>query len=107
MYEVFRLCHFIGIYECVSACVASVCVCVYMFVCVCVSICLCVCVCCRELLRGHPFFDVPDVVEELSSRHVLTTELVSGFPLDKAEDLPQELRNEVQFTSPETYTILS
>ncbi|XP_012677863.1 atypical kinase COQ8A, mitochondrial [Clupea harengus] len=49
----------------------------------------------KELLRGHPFFDVPDVVEELSSRHVLTTELVSGFPLDKAEDLPQELRNEI------------
>ncbi|XP_063080232.1 atypical kinase COQ8A, mitochondrial [Engraulis encrasicolus] len=49
----------------------------------------------KQLLRGHPFFNVPDVVDELSSRHVLTTELVSGFPLDKAEDLPQELRNEI------------
>lgn len=49
----------------------------------------------KELLRDHPFFDVPDVVDELSSRHVITTELVSGFPLDKAEDLPQELRNEI------------
>lgn len=49
----------------------------------------------RELLRGHPFFYVPNVVGELSSQHVLTTELVSGFPLDKAEDLPQELKNEV------------
>lgn len=48
----------------------------------------------RELLRGHPFFYVPNVVDELSSQHVLTTELVSGFPLDKADDLPQELKNE-------------
>ncbi|KAL2098844.1 hypothetical protein ACEWY4_005324 [Coilia grayii] len=49
----------------------------------------------KELLSGHPFFDVPDVVDELSSRHVLTTELVTGFPLDKADGLPQELRNEI------------
>ncbi|KAK3538332.1 hypothetical protein QTP70_035219 [Hemibagrus guttatus] len=48
----------------------------------------------QELLKGHPFFYVPDVMDELSSQHVLTTELVSGFPLDKAEDLPQELKNE-------------
>lgn len=49
----------------------------------------------RELLKDHPFFYVPNVVDELSSQHVLTTELVSGFPLDKADDLPQELKNEV------------
>lgn len=49
----------------------------------------------RELLKGHPFFYVPDVINELSSRHVITTELVSGFPLDQAEGLSQELKNEV------------
>lgn len=49
----------------------------------------------RELLLGHPFLHVPDVIDELSSRHVLTTTLVPGFPLDRATDLPQELRNEV------------
>ncbi|XP_053365882.1 atypical kinase COQ8A, mitochondrial [Clarias gariepinus] len=49
----------------------------------------------QGLLRGHPFFYVPNVVDELSSQHVLTTELVSGFPLDKADDLPQELKNEI------------
>lgn len=49
----------------------------------------------QQLLKGHPFFSVPNVVDELSSKHVLTTELVSGFPLDKAEDLPQELKNEI------------
>ncbi|XP_041660962.1 atypical kinase COQ8A, mitochondrial isoform X2 [Cheilinus undulatus] len=49
----------------------------------------------RELLKDHPFFYVPEVIEELSSSHVLTTELVSGFPLDQAESLTQELKNEI------------
>ncbi|XP_077587309.1 atypical kinase COQ8A, mitochondrial [Stigmatopora nigra] len=54
--------------------------------------------CCKkfqELLKEHPFFYVPDVIDELSGRHVLTTTLVSGFPLDRAADLPQEIRNEI------------
>ena len=58
-------------------------------------VCVCVCVVCRELLKDQPFFYVPNVVDELSGRHVLTTELVPGFPLDQAENLPQELKNEV------------
>lgn len=49
----------------------------------------------RELLKDHPFFYVPEVIDELSSRHVLTTELVPGFPLDQAESLSQDLKNEV------------
>uniref|UniRef100_A0A8D0GL27 Atypical kinase COQ8A, mitochondrial n=1 Tax=Sphenodon punctatus TaxID=8508 RepID=A0A8D0GL27_SPHPU len=49
----------------------------------------------RELLKDHPFFYVPAVVEELCSQHVLTTELVSGFPLDQAQELSQETRNEI------------
>lgn len=49
----------------------------------------------RELLKDHPFFYVPEIVDELCSPHVLTTELVSGFPLDQAEGLSQEVRNEV------------
>ncbi|XP_077395681.1 atypical kinase COQ8A, mitochondrial isoform X2 [Festucalex cinctus] len=49
----------------------------------------------QELLKDHPFFYVPDVIAELSGHHVLTTTLVSGFPLDRATDLPQELRNEI------------
>lgn len=56
---------------------------------------LCCCLCGRELLKDHPFFYVPDVIDELSSQHVLTTTLVPGFPLDQATDLSQELRNEV------------
>uniref|UniRef100_H3DPS4 Atypical kinase COQ8A, mitochondrial n=1 Tax=Tetraodon nigroviridis TaxID=99883 RepID=H3DPS4_TETNG len=49
----------------------------------------------QELLKDHPFFYVPDVVDELSGKHVLTTTLVPGFPLDQATDLSQELRNEI------------
>ncbi|KAM9002365.1 atypical kinase COQ8A, mitochondrial [Sarcophilus harrisii] len=49
----------------------------------------------KELLKDHPFFYVPEVVDELCSPHVLTTELVSGFPLDQAEGLSQEIRNEI------------
>ncbi|XP_030894258.1 atypical kinase COQ8A, mitochondrial isoform X2 [Leptonychotes weddellii] len=49
----------------------------------------------RALLKDHPFFYVPEIVDELCSPHVLTTELVSGFPLDQAEGLSQEIRNEI------------
>lgn len=38
---------------------------------------------------------MPEIVDELCSPHVLTTELVTGFPLDQAEGLSQEVRNEV------------
>ncbi|RXM30113.1 Atypical kinase ADCK3, mitochondrial [Acipenser ruthenus] len=49
----------------------------------------------KELMKDHPFFYVPAVIDELSSQHILTTELVPGFPLDKAEDLSQDLKNEI------------
>ena len=46
-------------------------------------------------MKDHPFFYVPEVIDELSGSHVLTTELVPGFPLDQAENLSQELKEEV------------
>ncbi|XP_078060996.1 atypical kinase COQ8A, mitochondrial-like, partial [Mustelus asterias] len=49
----------------------------------------------RELLRDETYFAVPSVIEGLSSKGVLTTELAPGFPLDKAEGLDQETRNEI------------
>ncbi|XP_067884034.1 atypical kinase COQ8A, mitochondrial [Heterodontus francisci] len=49
----------------------------------------------RELVKDDPFFYVPRVIDHLSSKHILTTELVPGFPLDKAEELGQEIRNEI------------
>ncbi|KAK5858019.1 hypothetical protein PBY51_011220 [Eleginops maclovinus] len=49
----------------------------------------------QELLKDDPYFYVPDVIPELSGSHVLTTALVPGFPLDRATDLSQELRDEI------------
>ncbi|XP_007252062.3 atypical kinase COQ8A, mitochondrial [Astyanax mexicanus] len=49
----------------------------------------------QELLKDHPYFYVPSVIDELSNQHVLTTELVYGFPLDKVDEFPQELKNEI------------
>lgn len=63
-----------------------------------------ICVRVRELLLHHPFFNVPEVIDELSGPHVLTATLVPGFPLDRATDLPQELRNEVPGRNPAVLT---
>ncbi|XP_026519484.1 atypical kinase COQ8B, mitochondrial-like, partial [Terrapene carolina triunguis] len=49
----------------------------------------------RQLLAGDPFFEVPRVVGELTTRRVLTMELGSGVPLDQCQELPQDLRNEI------------
>lgn len=49
----------------------------------------------RQLLAGDPFFEVPRVVAELTTRRVLTMELGSGVPLDQCQDLPQDVRNEI------------
>ncbi|XP_059897983.1 atypical kinase COQ8A, mitochondrial [Gadus macrocephalus] len=49
----------------------------------------------KELLKDQPFFYVPEVIAELSGRHVLTTELVAGFPLDQAEGLSMEIKEEI------------
>ncbi|XP_062896664.1 atypical kinase COQ8A, mitochondrial [Mobula hypostoma] len=49
----------------------------------------------RELVKDDPFFYVPPVIDSLSSKHILTTELVPGFPLDKAQQLSQDVRNQI------------
>lgn len=49
----------------------------------------------RELLKGDEMLYVPEVIPELSRRHVLTTEFVEGVPLDKCVDFDQETRNKV------------
>ncbi|XP_069766140.1 atypical kinase COQ8B, mitochondrial isoform X1 [Narcine bancroftii] len=49
----------------------------------------------RELLKDDPFFYVPAVVDELTTKRVLTAELVAGVPLDKCEGLDQSTRNEI------------
>ncbi|KAK4797398.1 hypothetical protein SAY86_029724 [Trapa natans] len=49
----------------------------------------------RELISGKEGFYVPIVLDNLSSKRVLTTELVSGVPIDKVVLLDQETRNYV------------
>ena len=49
----------------------------------------------RSLMNLEGDFIVPDVVQELSTRRVLTTELVPGVPLDQCTELPQATRNHI------------
>ncbi|KAJ0052945.1 hypothetical protein Pint_00739 [Pistacia integerrima] len=49
----------------------------------------------RDMLSNSKGFYVPIVVENISSKRVLTTELVSGIPIDKVAQLNQETRNYV------------
>ncbi|KAI3354538.1 hypothetical protein L3Q82_019042 [Scortum barcoo] len=52
----------------------------------------------RSLLEGNEFFQVPEVIDELSGRRVLAMELVQGVPLDRrCVDLDQETRNQICF----------
>uniref|UniRef100_A0A667Y1B4 Coenzyme Q8B n=1 Tax=Myripristis murdjan TaxID=586833 RepID=A0A667Y1B4_9TELE len=51
----------------------------------------------RSLLEGDEFFQVPEVIDELSGRRVLAMELVQGVPLDRCVDLDQETRNQICF----------
>lgn len=50
----------------------------------------------RQLLEGDPFFEVPEVVDELSTKRVLSMELVGGIPLDQCQELDQGTRNQVR-----------
>ncbi|XP_048837003.1 atypical kinase COQ8B, mitochondrial [Brienomyrus brachyistius] len=52
----------------------------------------------RALLEGDPFFRVPEVQDSLTSGRVLTTEMVSGVPLDHCVNLSQETRNKICFS---------
>ncbi|RDX73850.1 Protein ABC transporter 1, mitochondrial, partial [Mucuna pruriens] len=47
----------------------------------------------RDLLSGTDGFYVPVVVDDISSKRVLTTELVHGIPIDKVALLDQKTRN--------------
>ena len=51
----------------------------------------------RNLLAGDDYLYVPEVIPDLSTRHVLTTEFVQGMPLDQCVDLDQDMRNKVHF----------
>lgn len=50
----------------------------------------------RKLLSDDPRFEVPAVIPELSTKRVLTSDLVHGMPLDQCARLPQEAKNDVR-----------
>lgn len=47
----------------------------------------------RENLAGEEIYGVPKVVSELSTKKVLTSELVAGVPIDQVAFLDQDDRN--------------
>lgn len=49
----------------------------------------------RQFLKDDPFLYVPEVVDELSAKNVLTTEFIQGVPVDQCIDLDQETRNKI------------
>lgn len=49
----------------------------------------------RTLLADDSSFVVPCVIPELSSKRVITTELVYGIPMDQVVGLDQQTRTEV------------
>uniref|UniRef100_A0A182QSY6 ABC1 atypical kinase-like domain-containing protein n=1 Tax=Anopheles farauti TaxID=69004 RepID=A0A182QSY6_9DIPT len=50
-----------------------------------------------EMIRHMPEFRVPRVVKDLTSKNVLTTELVPGVPMDRCFDLSQEHRDHIAY----------
>lgn len=49
----------------------------------------------RELLKDMPEYYVPEVIEDLTSKQVLTTELIKGTSLDKIENPDKDTINKV------------
>lgn len=68
----------------------------YLIVIVFVWLYLYVCLVSRSLLEGNEYFEVPEVIDELSGSRVLAMDLIQGVPLDRCVDLDQETRNQVQ-----------
>ncbi|XP_050083086.1 atypical kinase COQ8B, mitochondrial [Anopheles aquasalis] len=50
-----------------------------------------------EMIKHMPEYRVPKVIKELTSKNVLTTELVPGVPMDRCFDLSQEHRDHIAY----------
>ncbi|XP_041761226.1 atypical kinase COQ8B, mitochondrial [Anopheles merus] len=50
-----------------------------------------------QMIRHMPEYRVPRVVKELTSKNVLTTELVPGVPMDRCFDMSQEHRDHIAY----------
>ncbi|XP_026736104.1 atypical kinase COQ8B, mitochondrial-like [Trichoplusia ni] len=51
----------------------------------------------KKLLAPYPEYFVPEVIDELCSPEVLTTELIEGVPLDKLFDAEYEVRVDIAY----------
>ena len=60
----------------------------------------------RDLLSDSPGFGVPRVIRDLTTKRVLTTELISGVPLDQCVSLDQDVKNDVMITRFCSYFVL-
>lgn len=49
----------------------------------------------RKLVEPYPEYEVPEVIDELSTSQVFTTELVDGVPIDKCVDMDMETREHI------------
>ncbi|XP_002126787.2 atypical kinase COQ8B, mitochondrial [Ciona intestinalis] len=49
----------------------------------------------REVLAGEEMYGVPEITPQLSGKRVLTTELITGVPIDQVGNLSQDERNYV------------
>ncbi|XP_034951611.1 LOW QUALITY PROTEIN: atypical kinase COQ8B, mitochondrial [Chelonus insularis] len=49
----------------------------------------------KKLLAPYPEYYVPSVIDELSSKQVLTTELIDGIPVDKCADMDMETKEHI------------
>ena len=49
----------------------------------------------RELLKDDHDFLIPEVIDELTTTDVLTSEFIEGIPLDKCFEIDQESKNKV------------
>ncbi|XP_022901536.1 atypical kinase COQ8B, mitochondrial isoform X2 [Onthophagus taurus] len=47
----------------------------------------------KDLLKPYPDYFVPDVIEDVSTKQVFTTEMLEGVPVDQCKDMSQEDRD--------------
>ena len=59
----------------------------------------------RELLKNDDSFYVPEVIDSLSTRRVLTTEFVYGSSLDKNTKWSKNITNKVRGLLVDLYTV--
>lgn len=47
----------------------------------------------KELLKDDPDYFVPEIISNLTTKRILTAELIQGYPIDKLTHLDQSVRD--------------